>query len=60
MIDRLQNYYEVAIRSNQGDLVNMKKSIFAALFHCASSEKTIGTIIALKVRISDVNSTKMQ
>ena len=37
MIDRLQNYYGIAIRSNQEDLVNMKKSIFAALFHCASS-----------------------
>ena len=39
MIDRLQNCYGIAIQSNQGDLVNMKKSIFAALFHCASSEK---------------------
>ena len=40
MIDRLQNYYGIAIRSNQGHLVNMKKSIFAVLFHCASSEKS--------------------
>ena len=38
MIDRFQNYYGIAIRSNHGNLVIMKKSIFAALFHCASSE----------------------
>ena len=37
MIDRLQNYYGIAIRSNVGDLEAMKKAILAALFHCASS-----------------------
>ena len=41
MIDRLQNYYGIAIRSNKGDLEGMKKSIFAALFHVASSAKNI-------------------
>ena len=59
-IDRLQNYYGIAIRSNQEDLVNMKNLIFSALFHCASSEKTIVTIIALKARIAGANSNKMQ
>ena len=39
MIDRLQNYYGIAIRSNVGDLDKMKKAIYASLFHCASSER---------------------
>ena len=38
-IDRLQNYYGIAIRSNPGNLDAMKKTILASLFHCASSEK---------------------
>ena len=37
MIDKLQNYYGIAIRSNSGDLTAMKKGIHASLFHCASS-----------------------
>ena len=37
MIDRLQNYYGIAIRSNIGNLEGMKKAILATLFHCASS-----------------------
>ena len=32
IIDRLQNYYGMAIRSNVGDLDTMKKAIFAVLF----------------------------
>ena len=39
MIDRLQNYYGIAIRRNVGDLDKMKKAIYASLFHCASSER---------------------
>ena len=38
MIDRLQNYYGVAVRSSKGDLEGMKSAILAGLFHCASSE----------------------
>ncbi|XP_028414795.1 uncharacterized protein LOC114537882 [Dendronephthya gigantea] len=38
MIDKLQNYYGIAIRSNPGDLEAMKKAILASLFHCASSD----------------------
>ena len=38
IIDRLQNYYGMAIRSNVGDLDMMKKAIFAVLFHVCSSE----------------------
>ena len=37
-IDKLQNYYGLAVRSNPGDLDGMKKAILASLFHCASSE----------------------
>ena len=38
MIDKLQNYYGIALRSNVGNLENMKKSIHASLFHVALSE----------------------
>ena len=38
MIDRLQNYYGIAIRSNANNLEGMKKAILASLFHCASSK----------------------
>ena len=41
IIDRLQNYYGMAIRSNVGDLDMMKKAIFAVLSHVCSSEKII-------------------
>jgi hypothetical protein len=38
MIDCLQNYYGIAVRSNIGNKENMKKAIHATLFHCASSK----------------------
>ena len=38
VIDKVQNYYGIAVRSNPGDLDGMKKSILASLFHCALSE----------------------
>ena len=38
-IDRLQNYYGIAIRSNVGNLEGMKKGVLAALFHVASSKR---------------------
>ena len=37
-IDRLQNYYGIAIRSNVGNLPKMKKAIYAALMHVASNK----------------------
>jgi len=37
-IDKLQNYYGIAIRSNVESLVGIKKPIHASLMHCASSE----------------------
>ena len=38
MIDRLQNYYGIAIRSNVGNLSEMKKTTYASLMHRASSK----------------------
>ena len=35
MIDKLHNYYGIAIRSNSGNLSAMKTAIYASLFHCA-------------------------
>ena len=39
IIDRLQNYYGIAVRSNSNDLNGMTKAICATLFHVASSSK---------------------
>ena len=39
MIDKLQNYYGIAIRSNSGNLAEMKQNVLATLFHCASTDK---------------------
>ena len=36
MIDKLQNYNGIAIRSNSGDL---QSAIYATLFHCSSSSR---------------------
>ena len=33
IIDKLQNYFGIALRSNTGNLENMKESILASLFH---------------------------
>ncbi|XP_055943287.1 uncharacterized protein LOC129972975 [Argiope bruennichi] len=38
-IDKLQNYYGIAIRSNVNDLEGMQKAVIAAFFHCCSSAK---------------------
>jgi len=35
LIDKLQKYYGIAIRSNVGNLPEMKKAIHASLFPCA-------------------------
>ncbi|GFU72837.1 uncharacterized protein TNCV_2783021 [Trichonephila clavipes] len=36
-IDRLQNYYGIAVRSNVGNLSGLQQNVIAALFHCLSS-----------------------
>ena len=38
-IDKLQNYYGIAIRRNVGNLEGMKSCVSAALFHVASSSE---------------------
>lgn len=40
LIDRLQNYYGIAIRTNVGDLQAMKQATLASLFHCSSTDET--------------------
>jgi hypothetical protein len=41
LIDQLQNYYGIAIRSNVGNLEAMKKAIQANLMHCIVSKREI-------------------
>ncbi|GFV09617.1 uncharacterized protein TNCV_1155611, partial [Trichonephila clavipes] len=36
-IDRLQNYYGIAVRSNVGNPSGLQQNVIAALFHCSSS-----------------------
>ncbi|GFX99379.1 uncharacterized protein TNCV_1550431 [Trichonephila clavipes] len=36
-IDRMQNYYGIAVRSNVGNLSGLQQNVIAALFHCSSS-----------------------
>ena len=36
-IDRLQNFYGIAIRSNVGNIAGMKENIYAALMHVSSN-----------------------
>ena len=38
-IDKLQNYYGIAIRSNSGSLKAMENYVLASLWHCASNDK---------------------
>ena len=38
MIDKLQNYYCIALRSNSDNLSGMKTATLTSLFHCPSSE----------------------
>ena len=39
VVNRLQNYYGIAVRSNVGNLEKMQKATRATLFHVASSSK---------------------
>ncbi|GFX91492.1 uncharacterized protein TNCV_2599411 [Trichonephila clavipes] len=38
-IDKLQNYYGIAIHSNTKNLANMQSAVIAAFYHCCSSTK---------------------
>ena len=40
IIDKLQNYYGIAVRSNSNDLAGMQKAIRATLYHVASTPTT--------------------
>ena len=37
MIDKLQNYYGIAIRSNIVELSGMKKAVHVSFLHCAKT-----------------------
>ena len=37
MIDKLHNYFGIAIRTNPGNIAAMKNALLASLFHCSSS-----------------------
>ncbi|GFV58591.1 uncharacterized protein LOC101238613 [Trichonephila clavipes] len=42
LIDRIQNYYEIAIRNNVGNLQKMmSSSVIAAFFHCVSENNSL-------------------
>ena len=41
IIDRLKNYYDIAVRGNEGNLQAMKKAIHTTLFYVASLKTTI-------------------
>ena len=51
MIDKIQNYYGIAIRSNVGNLEAMREAVLAVLFHCTSSKRRTIIIIALVEKI---------
>ncbi|GFW33019.1 uncharacterized protein TNCV_1939431 [Trichonephila clavipes] len=38
-IDKLQNYYSIAIRDNVNNLQGMQRAVIAAFFHCCSNAK---------------------
>ncbi|GFV94968.1 uncharacterized protein TNCV_1029661 [Trichonephila clavipes] len=38
-IDKLQNYYGIAIRDNVNNLQGMQRTVIAAFFHCCSNAK---------------------
>jgi hypothetical protein len=56
MIDKMQNYYGIVIRSNKGNLNTMKSNILATLFHCASNDERPyhSAYCPIKVRIAGV------
>ena len=55
MIDRLQNYYGITIRSNVGDLAQMKKKQYMLVYFIVLHlSKEISTFIALKDPIAGV------
>ena len=40
LIEKLQKYYGIAIRTNAGDVHKMKEAINASLFHCLATANT--------------------
>ena len=40
LIGKLQNYYEIALRSNLGNLKTMQSAVIAVFFNCCSSNNS--------------------
>ena len=58
-IDRLQNYYGIAVRQNPNDLLGMQKAVCASLFHVASSKGNNYTTLTVQLeRTVGVNTNK--
>ncbi|GFX11666.1 uncharacterized protein TNCV_4340121 [Trichonephila clavipes] len=73
-IDRLQNYYGIAVRSNIGNLSGLQQNVIAALLHCSTSvenrwmgpsEKIVGAAtsgrcLAAKSRKKNIKTHQMK
>ena len=60
VIDKLQNYYGMAIRSNVGDLRGMMMAVQATLHHMISTDDGQSITCALKVRIPGAHTIKQR
>ena len=60
VIERLQNYYGMAIRSNVGDLRGMMMALQATLHHMISTDDQPSITSALKVRIAGARTIKQR
>ena len=59
VIDKLQNYYGMAIRSNVNDLESMKSAVAAVLFHVASTDATMDIIKHVKPIFQDLQNDSL-
>ena len=57
VIDKLQNYFGIALRGNIGNLKKMQDAIFASMFRVASSEEEIIMCIARRHQILNASIT---
>ena len=49
-INRIQNYYGLAIRQNTDSLINMRKAVATVLYHCSeAATPTHGTCSVIKI-----------
>jgi hypothetical protein len=60
MIDKLQNYYGIAIRINSGNFKAMESDVVARLWHCTSMIKSHYIHIVLEGRIASVATSMIR